>query len=114
MTSLSHIVSLTVLLFLGTALAAPGIAAAAGSRFSHRHPRRAQVLRRTHHQQQRITRARRHGEIAPRHARSLRRHDRRIARSEQHLAHRQGGRISRRQQARLNRRLNANSRRIGG
>ncbi len=82
-------------------------------RFETRHPRRDQVLDRARLQNRRITQQVREGELTHAQAHRLRYNDARIARRQQVLAHRNGGYITRRQQIHLNRRLNANSRRIG-
>ena len=97
------------------AVAAPGFARGDGHdhRFEAHHPRRNQVLDRSQFQNRRITRQVREGELTHAQARALRRNDARIAGREQYLARRNGGYITKKQQARLNRRLDNNSKRIG-
>ena len=92
-------------------IAAPGFAG--DRRFEHRHPRRDQVLDRTQMQNRRITRQVREGELSHAQARNLRYRDATIAHRQQVLAHKNGGYITKQQQANLNKRLNANSKRIG-
>ena len=82
-------------------------------RFDHRHPRRDHVLDRTQMQNRRITRQVHQGELTHAQAHRLRRNDARIVRREQMLARHNGGYITKKQEAHLNRRLNANSKRIG-
>lgn len=102
------------LLLIGlTALAAAAPSMAGDRHFDYHHPRRDQVLDRTQLQNRRITHQVREGELTHAQAHRLRANDARIAGREQYLAGRNGGYITRRQQANLNRRLNGNSKRIG-
>ena len=106
------------LLLVGLAalvVAAPGFARGDGRdhRFEAHHPRRDQVLDRSQFQNRRITRQVRAGELTHAQAHALRRNDARIAGREQYLARRNGGYITKKQQAHLNRRLDNNSKRIG-
>ena len=98
-------------------LAALAVAAPSFARGDHRfeahHPRRDQVLDRSQFQNRRITRQVREGELTHAQAHTLRRNDARIAGREQYLARRNGGYITKKQQAHLNRRLDNNSKRIG-
>ena len=109
----------TSLLLIGlTALAAaaPGMARDVSHRdqhFQNHHPRRDQVLDRTQLQNRRITQQVREGELSHAQARNLRYRDATIAHRQQVLAHKNGGYITKQQQANLNKRLNANSKRIG-
>lgn len=107
----------TSLLLIGlTALAAAAPSMAGDGRdhrFENHHPRRDQVLDRTQLQNRRITRQVREGELTHAQAHRLRANDARIAGREQYLAGKNGGYITKRQQANLNKRLNGNSRRIG-
>ncbi len=108
----------TLLLLVGLVAAAaafPSIARGTrhDPRFEHRHPRRDQVLDRTQIQNRRITRQVRQGELNHAQAHRLRRNDARIAHREQMMARHNGGYITKKQKARLNHRLNANSKRIG-
>ena len=109
----------TSLLLIGlTALAAaaPGMARDVShhdQHFQNHHPRRDQVLDRTQLQNRRITQQVREGELTHAQAHRLRANDARIAGREQYLAGKNGGYITKRQQANLNKRLNGNSHRIG-
>ncbi len=76
------------------------------------HPRRAQVNRRLNRQNARIRQGVKSGKLTKRQARQLRRADRRIRREERHDAARNGGAITKRQQARINRQENRVSGRI--
>ena len=77
------------------------------------HPRRDQVIDRTHHLDQRIARERREGEIGPARALALHREVRRIRMEQRRMAQANGGAITRAQQARLNQQEDAVSRQIG-
>jgi hypothetical protein len=77
------------------------------------HPRREQVNSRLGNQNARIHREVRQGEMTHAKAARLHRADHRIRTQERRVAARQGGHITKRQQARLNRRENRVSRRIG-
>lgn len=77
------------------------------------HPRREQVNNRLANQNARIHQEVREGEMSHAKAARLHRADHRIRMQERRVAARQGGHITRRQQARLNRRENRVSRRIG-
>ncbi|MHB1871591.1 MAG: hypothetical protein ACYCT1_12180 [Steroidobacteraceae bacterium] len=87
--------------------------ARADSAWQAHHPRRAQVNSRLARQNQRIRQQVREGELTGAQAGRLRRADRRTRLAERRMARRNGGFITRRQQARLNRRENKISRRIG-
>ena len=107
----------TSLLLIGlTALVAtaPSMAGDGHDRhFDNHHPRRDQVLDRTQLQNRRITHQVREGDLSHAQARNLRYRDATIAHRQQVLAHKNGGYITRQQQVNLNKRLNANSKRIG-
>ncbi|HJS88470.1 MAG TPA: hypothetical protein VJ738_00715 [Steroidobacteraceae bacterium] len=77
------------------------------------HPRREQVNNRLANQNARIHQEVREGEMSHAKAARLHRADHRIRMQERRVAARQGGHITKRQQARLNRRENRVSRRIG-
>ncbi|MHB1799957.1 MAG: hypothetical protein ACYCUI_16985 [Vulcanimicrobiaceae bacterium] len=96
------------------AAATPGFARGDGHdiRFETRHARRDQMLDRMQLQNHRITQQVREGELNHAQAHALRRTDARIAGREQALARRNGGYITKKHQAHLNRRLNDNSKRI--
>ncbi len=100
-------------LVLGLGVLSTASPAQAGTRWEAAHPRRDQVLDRTHNLQRRITRERREGEIGPARARALRMQDRRVRAREQTMARRNGGTITRAQQAALNRQENRISQRVG-
>ena len=76
------------------------------------HPRREQVNNRLARQNQRIHQQVREGELTRSQAARLHRADWRTRLTERRMARRNGGIITRRQQARLNRRENRISRRI--
>lgn len=91
-------------------LTAPAMAQTA---WQANHPRRAEVNGRLAIQNARIHQQVREGKISPAKAARLHRADHRIRMQERRMAARQGGHITRGQQARLNRRENRVSRRIG-
>jgi len=91
-------------------LAAPAMA---DTPWQAHHPRREQVNSRLATQNARIHREVREGEMSHAKAARLHRADHRIRLQERRMAARQGGAVTRRQQARLNRRENRVSRRIG-
>lgn len=86
---------------------------AAASDWQHRHPRRAQVVHRAHHQMHRIDHLRREGKLTREQAHALKANDRAIIAQQRADAHAQGGRITQEQKANLNHQLNAQSRAIG-
>lgn len=92
-------------------IAAPGFAG--DRRFEHRHPRRDQVLDRTQRQNHRITHEVREGDLTHAQAHALRLDDRSVRQQQRADARANGGYITRREQKNLNRKLNANSQRIG-
>ena len=91
-------------------LAAPAMA---DTPWQAHHPRREQVNNRLATQNARIHREAREGEMSRAKAARLHRADHRIRMQERRMAARNGGYVTRRQQARLNRRENHVSRRIG-
>lgn len=95
---------------LATFAASP---ARADSAWQAHHPRREQVNSRLARQNQRIHQQVRAGELTGAQAGRLRRADWRTRLTERRMARRNGGFITRRQQARLNRRESKISRRIG-
>jgi NADH:ubiquinone oxidoreductase subunit F (NADH-binding) len=97
----------------GLILAAAGAQAASAQDFAQTHPRRAEVNQRLDRQDARIAEARADGAMGSVKAHRLRRADHRIRVTERRLARRHGGHISKMEQARLNHRENAVSRRIG-
>jgi hypothetical protein len=97
----------------GLILAAAGAQAAAAQDFAQTHPRRAEVNQRLDRQDARIAAERADGAIGPAKAHRLHRADHRIRMAERRFARRHGGHISKMEQARLNHRENAVSRRIG-
>lgn len=88
-------------------------AAQADNNWRHHHPRRAQVNHRIVHQNQRIRREVREGEMSRGEAHRLHRNDRMIRHEERIDARANGGHITPAQQQHLNQELNANSRAIG-
>ena len=91
-------------------LAAPAMA---DTPWQAHHPRREEVNNRLANQDARIHREVKEGEMSHAQAARLHRADHRIRLQERRMAARTGGHISKRQQARLNRRENHVSRRIG-
>lgn len=87
--------------------------AQAETRWEARHPRRDQVLDRTHRLHHRIVQERREGELSPTQARNLQRQDRRVRQREQTMAQRNGGYITPQQQASLNQQENRISQHVG-
>ncbi|MHB8258445.1 MAG: hypothetical protein ACYDE0_14640 [Acidiferrobacterales bacterium] len=102
-----------VTLALAALLGSVSVSAVAESAFERNHPRRDQVNDRLATQNHRITQQVREGELNRQQARRLRRSDRRIRGAERRFARHHHGIISRSEQARLNRRENHLSRRIG-
>lgn len=87
--------------------------ASAETRWEKTHPRRDQVNDRIAHQQLRITREKREGEITSQQAKALRANDHAIREQERAYASTQNGHITKEQQKELNQQLNANSKAIG-
>jgi hypothetical protein len=81
--------------------------------WSQKHPRQHEVLAREHNQIRRINQERREGELTRGQARALRAGDRAIASQDHADARANGGYITRKQQAQLNREENAQSAAIG-
>jgi hypothetical protein len=96
------------------ALASLGLASTADAAnwWAH-HPRRAEVNERLNTQRFRINQEYRHGEISRAQARDLHAEDRGIRAQERYYASRDGGHITRGEQARLNHEENGMSRQIG-
>ena len=91
-------------------LASPAMADTA---WQAHHPRREQVNNRLAHQNARIHQEVREGEMSHAKAARLHRADHRIRVQERRMAARNGGHITRREQARINREENRVSHRIG-
>jgi len=91
-------------------LAAPAMA---DTPWQAHHPRREQVNNRLGHQNARIHHEVKEGEMSHAQAAHLHRADHRIRMQERRMAARNGGHITRRQQARINHEENHVSRRIG-
>ncbi len=89
------------------------LAAAHAASFERAHPRRDQVNDRVQNLNQRIRSERRAGELSPARARRLHAQVHHTRMEQRAMARRNGGYITRAQQARLNRQQNAISRRIG-
>ncbi len=92
---------------------APLGAAHAGTAWEHAHPRRDQVLDRTQHLNARIRHERREGELTAAQARRLHHQVRATRLQQRDMARDNGGYITKAQQAGLNQRENAISRRVG-
>ena len=86
---------------------------ASAAPWQHRHPRRVEVNARLRHQNLRIDRERREGEVTRVQARYLHTEDRGIRAEERFDASRDGSHITRREDLRLNRQENAVSNQIG-
>jgi hypothetical protein len=102
---------LIALMSLGLAFGAASTASAATWR--HNHPRRAEVNARLVHQDRRINRERREGEITRTQARYLHTEDRGIRANERFDASRDGSHITRAEDRNLNHQENAVSQQIG-
>jgi hypothetical protein len=103
--------SLKLTKLAAAALAATILAGSAGTAFADtpwemNHQRRDEVNDRLRHQDHRIDRERRDGEIGRGQAREMHREDRHIRGEERHMASRDGGHITRRDQHMLNRQEN--------
>ncbi len=103
---------------LATVVFAGALVAMAGSAFAEtswdrNHPRRDQVNDRLQHQDRRINREYREGEISRGQARALHREDRQVRREERTMASLDGGHITRADERALNQQENAISRQIG-
>ena len=98
---------------LALGLLAPLSAAHADGAWAHAHPRRDQVLDRTHKLNRRIRHERREGELSPAHARALHAQVRDTRVEQRDMANANGGYITKSQQAGLNQQENSISRQIG-
>ena len=94
-----------------TLLAATGAFAQDGQ-WDKDHPRRAEVNQRLDNQNQRIDQGEKSGELSPGQAKQLHREDHRMRKEERNMAARDGGHISKRDQAKLNRQENRTSKQI--
>jgi hypothetical protein len=81
--------------------------------FNKTHPRRAEVNKRLHHQNKRIHREVKEGEISKADAAKLHKEDRQIRKEERMMASQNGGHITKQEQKTLNQQENAVSRQIG-
>ncbi len=88
-------------------------AAQAQTPWERTHPRRAQVLHRTHHLNHRIAHERREGELTAVQAQALHQQVHATRVEQRQMAHLNGGYITRAQQAGLNQQQNAISRKVG-
>jgi hypothetical protein len=95
-----------------TATLAQGASAPAGE-WKKEHPRRAEVNARLAHQDQRINKERKEGEITKGQAGKLHREDRQIRREERDMASQNGGHITKAEQKVLNQQENQVSKEIG-
>ncbi len=103
----------TILFALALATAGLGVSTSADAAWWRHHPRRAEVNARLARQDHRINVERREGEITGRQAAYLHAEDRGIRAQERFDASRDGGHITRGEQARLNHEENQVSRQIG-
>ena len=94
-------------------LGATATSAFAGTSWERHHPRRDQVNDRLEHQNARINRELREGEVTPGQAQRLRMEDRTIRNEERAMARFNHGHITRGEQRLLNQQENAVSRQIG-
>jgi hypothetical protein len=104
---------LAVATFVSSVLVASAGSAFAETRWEQNHPRRDQVNDRLENQSRRINQEYREGEISRNQARMLHREDRFIRNEERYFAARDGGHITRGEQAYLNRQESFVSRQIG-
>jgi hypothetical protein len=84
----------------------------ARTRWQETHPRRVQVNHRLNNQNRRVRNKFRSGQMGVRKAARIHAEDRAIRNEERNMARRNGGRLTRRQQGRINRQENAVSRQI--
>ena len=76
------------------------------------HPRRAQVNKRLENQNKRIQEGEKNGKLTPDQAKQLHREDHRIRKEERNMAAKDGGHITKKDQAKLNRQENKVSKQI--
>ena len=76
------------------------------------HPRRNEVNQRLNNQNQRIDQGEKSGQLSPGQARQLHREDHKMRKEERNMAAKDGGHITRRDQAKLNRQENRTSKQI--
>ena len=76
------------------------------------HPRRVEVNGRLANQNQRIQQGEKSGQLTPGQARQLHKEDKNIRKEERHMAAKDGGHITKRDQAKLNRQENRVSKQI--
>lgn len=91
----------------------PATSFAADGLWAREHPRRAQVDERLEHQDRRIRREVREGEMTPQQGAALHAEDHQIRQEERQMARQNGGHLTRAEQRALNQQENAVSRQIG-
>lgn len=105
-----------------TLFAAALLAASAGlcatahatdTKWQKKHPRREQVNDRLQHQNKRIHNEVKEGDMSNAKAAALHKHDRKIRKEEHHMAHRDHGHITKKDQSTLNHQENQTSKAIG-
>ncbi len=96
-----------------TGLIVTTTSAMAETQWQHNHPRRVEVNHRLNHQDQRIHREVREGEMNRQQARQLHTEDHQIRQEERDMARQNGGHITKQEQRTLNQQENAVSHQIG-
>jgi hypothetical protein len=105
------LMSLPLLLALAF-IAASSASVRAQDHFDKTHPRRAEVNHRLDNQHNRVKNGVKDGDLTKKQAHQIKREDRHIRREERHMAAKDGGHISKADQAKLNRQENHVSRQI--
>ena len=108
---INHRNALAALLF-GAALLAATAASAQETQWQKDHPRRAEVNGRLANQDKRIDQGEKSGKLTPGQANQLHREDRSIRKEERRMAAKDGGHITKKDQAKLNRQENQVSKQI--
>ena len=109
---MSHPRSILTAFLLGAALLTATAASAQETQWQKDHPRRAEVNGRLANQDKRINQGEQSGQLTPGQANQLHREDRSIRKEERRMAARDGGHITKRDQAKLNRQENQVSKQI--
>jgi hypothetical protein len=109
----TKILKVAMIAFAGVFAAGLSASAMAETQWEKNHPRRDQVNDRLHNQNKRIHQEVKEGEMSKAKAAQLHREDHAIRKEERRMAARDGGHITKREQAKLNRQENAVSQQIG-
>jgi ATP/maltotriose-dependent transcriptional regulator MalT len=99
-------------ILLGAALVAASAVSAQETQWQKDHPRRAEVNGRLANQDKRINQGEKSGKLTPGQANQLHREDRSIRKEERRMAAKEGGHITKKEQAKLNRQENQVSKQI--